>query len=281
MTNRGLALSQLLVIICVVIFFGIVIFTLVSDRSSRGGQVKDLSPAAEGLDLKTVTALVNSAENADDLEKKINTADVNNLDLDGDGIVDYIRVEEYGSGESRGFSLVAKLSNGEEQEVATISVAKEGETHVTETHGNEQVYGNNHYHRHHGGNGLFYFWLFSSRSHYRSSYGYGSYPRGYQPYAQQPTASYRQRTGSMGLVGGGEVQVAQSSALRNAPVSPNAGKNASSIAAPLRNPTSSQRAFQSRRASAAMGRGGFGSSQTGSVRSSSSMRSGGFFGGGK
>jgi len=67
---------------------------------------------------------VKTAKDGEHLEKLINDKDtgVNNLDLDEDGKVDYIKVTEYGNDNSKGFSLTVEPSKGEEQEVATARI---------------------------------------------------------------------------------------------------------------------------------------------------------------
>ncbi len=143
--------------------------------------------AREGLDLRAVGELVKTAKNAEELERQINdpSRGLNNLDLDSDGAVDYISVEEFGGGDSRGFMLVAKLQDDQQQEVATIDIEKTAESEADlEIRGNERVYGANHYHHSHFGFGdyLMMRWLFSSHSLYRSPFYYGRYPGSYRRY---------------------------------------------------------------------------------------------------
>ena len=77
--------------------------------------------AADGLDLKAVAEVLKDCKDAESLEKKLNASGgVNNLDLDENGKVDYIRVTEYGDKDNRGFSLSVELEKGEEQEIATM-----------------------------------------------------------------------------------------------------------------------------------------------------------------
>ena len=83
------------------------------------------TPAAAGLDLQAVTEIVKQSKNAAEIEQKLNApGSVNNLDLDGDGNVDYIHVTEYGKGNMRGFSLTVMDSTGADQEIATIEIER-------------------------------------------------------------------------------------------------------------------------------------------------------------
>jgi hypothetical protein len=73
----------------------------------------------DNLDLQALGELVKTSSNAEDMEAKLNASgSINNLDLDGDGNVDYIKVTEYGDGNARGFSFTVDLANGEKQEIA-------------------------------------------------------------------------------------------------------------------------------------------------------------------
>jgi hypothetical protein len=42
---------------------------------------------------------------------------INNLDSDGDGQVDYIKVTEYGDGVNKGFSFTVDTKDGQTQEI--------------------------------------------------------------------------------------------------------------------------------------------------------------------
>lgn len=305
MNNRGNSLAGILVLVCV----GFVLLAFIGpcvsghSRSSRpvqrdvyNVQVAQLDPAADGLDLQAVGQLVKDAKDGEDLERMINTSDINNIDLNSDGNVDYIKVQEYGSGDNRGFSLFTEFEAGEEQEIATIDIAKgENEEYEIEIQGNQHVYGQNHYYRSRFGVGdaILLGYLFSAHRPYYSPWGYGSYPGSYRPYARVPTGSYRSRVGNRASASG--FTSASSSSIANKAASPKSTANSSKIRAPLKNPTASQRSFQARSSSQAAGSGGFGRpastsprpsfsspvrrSSSSSVRRSSSSRSSGRRGG--
>lgn len=58
----------------------------------------------QGLDLQALIGLTKQAKNAEELERLLNQpGSINNLDLDEDGNVDYIRVQEYGGGNTKNF----------------------------------------------------------------------------------------------------------------------------------------------------------------------------------
>jgi len=252
--------------------------------------VQTLVPAGEGLNLMAVGELLKEAKDGEEFERLLNSPDqgVNNLDLDEDGQVDYIYVTEFGDSQVKGFSLTTQPAPGEVQEVATIEVEKADQQANVEIQGNPQIYGQNHYY--HSRFGLMDFlilsWLFQPRPLYASPWGYGSYPPRYNPYPAQSYSNYNRRVGRM--TSGSSYNASSQQRVRSNVSSPNAGKSARSIKAPLKNPTSSQRAFQARNPSKQTRSGGFGRSSTSrstsrssSVRRSAPSRSSSFSRGGK
>ncbi|MDQ8201166.1 hypothetical protein QEH56_23575 [Pelagicoccus enzymogenes] len=260
--------------------------------SSRYGDTYNVSvqqiagaDAASGLDLQAVGSLVKQAKTGEEFERLLNTPSVgvNNLDLDEDGAVDYIKVTEYGTGNVKGFSLTVDLANNQTQEVATIEIEKtaDGRANV-QTHGNRNIYGANHYY--HSSFGLTDFlllsWLFNSnRPYYSSPWGYNSYPSYYGRYSPSSYDNYRQRTRN--VTSSSTWSSSNTSTVSSTATSPNAGKTADNIKAPLKSPTSSQKSFQARNPSKTVRSGGFGRTSTStsspSVKrtTSSSFRSGG------
>jgi hypothetical protein len=143
------------------------------------------TPAAAGLDLQAVTEIVKHSKNAEDIEQQLNApGSVNNLDLDGDGNVDYIYVTEYGKGNMRGFSLTVKDSTGADLEIATIEIERGPNAANVIVVGNQAYYGP----------GVCYtgvwvpadivLWGYLWHPHrfYYSPYHYGYYPAYYHPY---------------------------------------------------------------------------------------------------
>lgn len=281
--------------------------------------------AAEGLDLKALTLLVKEVKDATELEKRLNTSGgINNLDLDVDGKVDYIKVTEYGTSDHKGFSFTVEVTPGDVQEVATIELEKNENQVAVNTYGNQSIYGPGYSYRSSFGMSdmLVTAWLFGAfdRPVYRSPYGYGNYPTYYGAgYSREPSSQYsakvknfsQQRetpsapirqsvsnsdttkksfssstTAQTPSGSGGFGRPAAASSSSPALKSPNAGKNATTVKAPLSNPTQAQRSFQTKTAQAsaasqAARSGGFGrpasspkpSSSSSTVRSSSFGRS--------
>ena len=104
------------------------------------------SDISEGLDLKVVAKLFAEAKNLEEFENMLNNPDSAfcNLDLNGDGQVDYLRVIETGSGDKRLVVLQAVLATDIYQDVASIYVEKDANDEVSvQVVGDEYVYGTN------------------------------------------------------------------------------------------------------------------------------------------
>ena len=101
---------------------------------------------SEGLDLKVVAKLFAEAKNLEEFENMLNNPDSAfcNLDLNGDGQVDYLRVVETGEGNKRLIVLQAILAKDIYQDVASIYVEKDDNNEVSvQVVGDEYVYGTN------------------------------------------------------------------------------------------------------------------------------------------
>lgn len=255
-----------------------------SDDAAYDVSVQTIVPASDGLNLKAVGELLKKSEDGPTFEKLLNAKSegVNNLDLNEDGKVDYISVTEYGKEQVKGFSLTVETAPNEVQEVATIEIEKATDQNAKmQIHGNEQIYGRNHYY--HSSFGLTDFlimsWLFSSRPFYSSPWHYGNYPGYYAPYSTVPHTNYR--TNMSNRTRNASYSASNRRTVSSAVTSPNSGKTASNIKAPLKNPTASQKSFQTRNPSKQFRSGGFGRSSSpsraSSVRRSSASRSGGSF----
>ena len=104
------------------------------------------SDISEGLDLKVVAKLFAEAKNLEEFEMMLNNPDSAfcNLDLNGDGQVDYLRVVETGEGNKRLIVLQAILAKDIYQDVASIYVEKDEKNQVSiQVIGDEYVYGTN------------------------------------------------------------------------------------------------------------------------------------------
>lgn len=98
----------------------------------------------DNLDLNGVLELFKDSEDIEDFEKKLNTESngVNNLDLDDDGEVDYIRVVDYADDDAHSFALQVPVSETESQDVAVIEMEEvDNETVNLQVIGDSELYG--------------------------------------------------------------------------------------------------------------------------------------------
>ncbi|MBD3421550.1 MAG: hypothetical protein GF398_15635 [Chitinivibrionales bacterium] len=279
-----------------VIFFLIVFVLIWGSRScapryrsarntTQNTTVNATAEAADGLDLKALNALIPEAKSAKELEQELNKpGGINNLDLNADGQVDFIKVTEFGNQEDGyGFSLTTEPVKGEEQEIASIEIVKTGEKAQVQVHGNEQIYGRGHHYHSTHSLGSLMLWSYFLMPHpfYVSPWYYGYYPGYYSPYRTVTRTVYRNRARS--VTGSRSINRSSNRAALARPKSnlnnPNTGKVASQgIKKSLRNPTSTQKQFAARSASRSTRSGGFGRgsgrgrSRTGSRSSSRSAR---------
>lgn len=100
---------------------------------------------SEDLDLKTVATLFGQAKDLEQFEQMLNNPDsaFSNLDLNGDGNVDYLRVIETADQNRHLVVIQAVLAKDIYQDVATIFVEKdpESEAVTVQVIGDEYIYG--------------------------------------------------------------------------------------------------------------------------------------------
>lgn len=103
---------------------------------------------SDGLDLQAVAELFQEAETLEEFEIELNNPDngINNLDLDEDEEVDYIRIVEEADDDLHIIILQVPLAEDEYQDVATIEVERNGdEDYSMQIYGDEEIYGPEHY----------------------------------------------------------------------------------------------------------------------------------------
>ena len=275
--------------IFVYLFGGIFVVSMISNcpnkqRTRNSVETRTLMPgqelvaASDQFDLRVLESLLKETTNAEKFEERLNGGDpkLHNLDLDENDKVDYINVNEYGSGNTRGLALSVELApeGGESQvqEIARIDIEKDSDSGGKyEVRGNQSLYGNNHYYRSSFGltDALLMGYLFSNHRPYGSRWGHGNYPGSYRSQDRQPTKQYKSQVNSR--TRGSTLTKATTSSLGKTAKSPMDGRNAKTVRAPLKNPTSAQKSFQTRNPSKRVRSGGFGtsSSRTASARKSS------------
>lgn len=103
------------------------------------------SQEGKNLDLYATLELFKEAESVEDFESSLNSEknSVNNLDLNNDGFVDYIRVIEYKEAEFHTLTLQVPLSESTAQDVAVIEIEQNGENTSVQIVGDSELYGEN------------------------------------------------------------------------------------------------------------------------------------------
>ncbi len=162
--------------------------------------VAPTSEAAEGLDLQAVAELFKDSKDLETFEKKLNDPDlgINNLDLDNNGEIDFIRVVEEVGDDAHVIILQVPLAKDQYQDVATIEVEKnDTENYNMQVRGNVLIYGPDYYitpihvhvHTWH-----IIPWIFHPRYHpYRSLFYFGNYPPWWRPWKPVHLNVYRTR----------------------------------------------------------------------------------------
>jgi hypothetical protein len=109
-----------------------------------GDDQDSLGLPGDNLDLYGTLELFKKSNSLEEFEKALNTESnkLNNLDLNGDGKTDYIRVEDHMESEAHAIRLSIAVNNTESQDVAVIEVEKTAEgTANLQIVGDEDLYG--------------------------------------------------------------------------------------------------------------------------------------------
>lgn len=119
------------------------LFFLMAGGVAVMGQSRQDVPG-DDFSLEGALELFKKSASPEEFERALNTpgSKVNNLDLNGDGDVDYIRVIDRNEGNVHAFIMQAVVSNAESQDVAVIELEKlaNGKA-VLQITGDEDVYG--------------------------------------------------------------------------------------------------------------------------------------------
>ena len=206
----------------------------------------------DNLDLKALGELVRTSRDATSIEKQLNSpGSINNIDLNGDGNVDYIKVTEYPAGpNTQGFSFTVDLTDTEKQEIATIEISQNPATSqaTMNINGNQNVYGAgyNYSSNYSFTDLLIMSYLFHPHHYYCSPYRYGYYPSYWHSYRGISYNSYSTRARSTYKTTTYKTTTTTTTTKK----SPNSNQNSSFVSqenkktTSLSNPTKSQKSFQ-------------------------------------
>lgn len=207
--------------------------------------------AKDNFDLQRVGDLLQRSNGPEEFERNLNEpGGINNLDLNGDGHVDYISVREFDDRDpyERGLSLYSQFGPDLIQEIATIFFYRDEPRYPGARillRGDEGLYGDNFYYETN--------WLdrslqiasvlFSDHDYYRSPYYYDNYPSWYEAYDVVETPVYRARVVELYpqpvFVYTASPEIVQNIKIK----SPNNGLHLGQIKAKLVKPTKEQEEF--------------------------------------
>lgn len=98
----------------------------------------------DNFSLEGALEMFKTAQSPEEFEKMINTENnkVNNLDLNEDGNIDYVKVIDKKDGDAHAFVLQDAVSETEDQDIAVIELEKSGTSEaVVQIIGDEDIYG--------------------------------------------------------------------------------------------------------------------------------------------
>jgi hypothetical protein len=183
------------------------LFAALFGAFSYAQEIDSTGLEGDNLDLNGVLELFKESDDVEDFEKKLNTESngVNNLDLNDDGEVDYIRVVDHADSNAHSLALQVPVNENESQDVAVIEMEEVEEDKVNlQVIGDSELYGEE------------YMvepadeknpnivvnvntwrpvrYIYGPRYvAYRSPYRWGVYPRWYRPWRRVGWAVYRPR----------------------------------------------------------------------------------------
>ncbi len=129
-------MKQLIFIVTFSLFFTFVI-TAQTEAAPTGFD-------GDHFSLEGAIDLFKQSSSIEDFEKRLNEekSNLNNLDLNEDGEIDYLRVEDKMDGDVHAIIIQAPISDSENQDIAVIEIEKTGkETAILQIIGDEEIYG--------------------------------------------------------------------------------------------------------------------------------------------
>jgi hypothetical protein len=111
---------------------------------STKAQTDSTGLPGDNFSLQGALEMFKQSTSIEEFEKRINTEsnNVNNLDLDGDGDIDYVKVIDKADKDVHAFILQVAVSETENQDIAVIELEKTGDTTaMLQIIGDEEMYG--------------------------------------------------------------------------------------------------------------------------------------------
>jgi hypothetical protein len=144
MVMKSLLLSKFLLMRNFILLSLIALFCLVAVTATAQDEPAQLNLPGDNLNLYAVMKLFQDSPTLEEFEKRLNDRDakINNLDLDGDNNIDYIKVVDNLEGDIHNITLKVAVSKDEDQDVAVFVVKKDNTGQVQmQLIGDEDLYG--------------------------------------------------------------------------------------------------------------------------------------------
>lgn len=119
-------------------------FLLTSVHAQTDESIIETGYAGDHFSLEGALSLFKKAKSMEDFEKALNKESnkINNLDLNEDGDIDYIRVIDHVDGDVHAIVLQVPINENESQDLAVIEIEKTGaENAILQIIGDEEVFG--------------------------------------------------------------------------------------------------------------------------------------------
>ncbi len=127
------------------LYLSLFLSAMIISTMSKAQEVSDSTGLpGDNFSLEGALNLFKMASSPEDFEKLLNTESnhVNNLDLNEDGDIDYIRVISKMDQDAHAFILQVPISETESQDIAVIELEKDGkESAVVQIIGDEDIFG--------------------------------------------------------------------------------------------------------------------------------------------
>jgi hypothetical protein len=130
---------------CVLLLAGL-LFTATHSQAQEPTAADSTGLPGDNFNLQGALDLFKQAKDLEGFEKALNAENnhVNNLDLDGNGDVDYVRVTSHKEGDAIAIVMTVPVNKGESQDVAVIELEKTGNDQAAvQIRGDEDLYPEN------------------------------------------------------------------------------------------------------------------------------------------
>ena len=124
--------------------FLLLVVCVIATAVNAKAQTDSTGMPGDNFSLHGALEMFKQSSSVEEFEKLINTEskNVNNLDLNGDGDIDYIKVIDKASKDVHAFILQVAVSETENQDIAVIELEKTGDTTaILQIIGDEEIYG--------------------------------------------------------------------------------------------------------------------------------------------